>query len=158
MTTQTTTELLDRAAIGLSALCILHCLALPAAMVLLPSLTSLPFADEHFHLALIFLVLPTSLIALFMGCRRHRRIRVLVWGGSGVAVLLGTAIVGHEVLEGSWEQILTVFGASLVVVGHLQNFRLCRSSACQHEEPPACLSQEPSARLRQEPSVRLQEK
>ena len=156
MTTQTTTELLDHTAIGLSALCALHCLAMPVAMVLLPSLTFLPFADEHFHLALVFVVLPTSLFALFMGCRRHRRIRVLVWGGSGVAVLLGTAIVGHEVLGASWERILTVFGASLVVVGHLQNFSLCRSSACQHEEPPACLSQKPSARLRQEPSVRLQ--
>tara|TARA_A100001037_G_C14995721_1_gene564674 strand:- start:510 stop:962 length:453 start_codon:yes stop_codon:yes gene_type:complete len=149
LTIQTTTELLDRAAIGLSALCMLHCLALPAAMVLLPSLTSLPFADERFHLALIFVVLPTSLFALFMGCRRHRRIRVLVWGGSGVAVLLGTAIVGHEVPGASWERILTLIGASLVVFGHLQNFSLCRSSACQHEEPPACLNQEPSARLQE---------
>ena len=149
MTTQTTTELLDHTAIGLSALCALHCLAMPVAMVLLPSLTFLPFADEHFHLALVFVVLPTSLFALFMGCRRHRRIRVFVWGGSGVAMLLGTAIVGHEVLEGSWERILTLIGASLVVFGHLQNFRLCRSSACLHEEPPACLNQEPSAGLQE---------
>ncbi len=132
-TPTTTTAFLDRAAIGLSALCMLHCLTVPAAVVLLPSLVSLPIADEHFHLALVFIVIPTSLIALCLGCRRHRHVRVLAWGVSGVAVLVFAATLGHDVFGSTAERVMTVIGASLVVIGHVMNFRLCRSEACLHE-------------------------
>ena len=58
----------DRAAIGISALCIAHCLVLPVALVLAPSVTLLTVLnDELFHKLLILLVLPTSIFALTLG-------------------------------------------------------------------------------------------
>lgn len=127
------TLLLDKTAIGLSAICVIHCLALPLALVLLPSLAILPLADESFHKILIYLVLPTSVIALTFGCKRHEQWRVLGFGFSGLAVLLFTAFFGHDLLGHDLERIVTVFGAALVATGHILNYRHCQHTDCQHE-------------------------
>jgi len=124
--------LLDRASIGLSFICVLHCFATPILLAFAPSLLALPVADEKFHAVLIFLILPASLVALTLGCRRHGDMSVFYWGCSGLIVLLGTLLLGHDLLGDSGEKIMTVFGSGLVVVGHVLNFRSCRTSACQH--------------------------
>ena len=124
--------LLDRASIGLSVICVLHCFATPILLAFAPSLLALPVADEKFHAVLIFLILPASIVALTLGCRRHGDMSVFYWGCSGLIVLLGTLLLGHNLLGDSGEKIMTVFGSGLVVVGHVLNFRSCRTSACQH--------------------------
>ena len=124
--------LLDRASIGLSFICVLHCFATPILLAFAPSLLALPVADEKFHAVLIFLILPASIVALTLGCRRHGDMSVFYWGCSGLIVLLGTLLLGHDLLGDSGEKIMTVFGSGLVVVGHVLNFRSCRTSACQH--------------------------
>ena len=128
MTTSDNT--LDQASIGLSFLCVVHCLALPVVLVLAPSLASLPLGDEHFHLWLVMLVVPTSSLALFLGCRRHRRWHISVWGITGVSVLLMTAVFGHSVLGEVGERAFTVIGAVLVAIGHGLNYKLCRQVDC----------------------------
>ena len=100
-------SLLDRSAIGLSFLCVLHCLAVPLTLILVPSFAALPIADERVHLLLVLLVLPTSTVALTLGCRRHGLKHILAWG-------------------------LTVVGSVLVAVGHILNFKCCRSASCDH--------------------------
>ena len=124
--------LLDRASIGLSFICVLHCFATPILLAFAPSLLALPVADEKFHAVLIFLILPASIVALTLGCRRHGDMSVFYWGCSGLIVLLGTLLLGHDLLGDSGEKIMTVFGSGLVVVGHVLNFRSCRTSACEH--------------------------
>ena len=123
---------LDRTAIGLSVLCVLHCLALPLALIAGSSFTALWFADELFHQLLVFLVLPTSIVALMLGCKKHKTWSVLAWGFSGVCVLAIAALFAHDLVGESGEKILTVIGSILVVVGHVLNFRLCRSDVCDH--------------------------
>ena len=124
--------LLDRASIGLSVICVLHCFATPILLAFAPSLLALPVADEKFHAVLIFLILPASLVALTLGCRRHGDMSVVYWGCGGLVVLLGTLVLGHDLLGDAGEKIMTVFGSGLVVVGHTLNFRACRASTCQH--------------------------
>ena len=124
--------LLDRASIGLSVICVLHCFATPILLAFAPSLLALPVADEKFHAVLIFMILPASLIALTMGCRRHGDMSVVYWGCGGLVVLLGTLVLGHDLLGDAGEKIMTVFGSGLVVIGHTLNFRACRTSTCQH--------------------------
>ena len=124
--------LLDKTAIGLSAFCALHCLLLPVGLALLPSLATLPFGDESFHQGLIFLVLPTSFLALTLGCRRHRRWSVFAIGALGISILFITALFGHDLMGEFGEKTATLTGSSLVVVGHLMNFRQCREIDCQH--------------------------
>ena len=124
--------LLDRASIGLSVICVLHCFATPILLAFAPSLLALPVADEKFHAVLIFLILPASLVALTLGCRRHGDMSVVYWGCGGLVVLLGTLVLGHDLLGDGGEKIMTVFGSGLVVIGHTLNFRACRASTCQH--------------------------
>ena len=124
--------LLDRASIGLSVICVLHCFATPILLAFAPSLLALPVADEKFHAVLIFLILPASLVALTLGCRRHGDMSVVYWGCGGLVVLLGTLVLGHDLMGDAGEKIMTVFGSGLVVIGHTLNFRACRASTCQH--------------------------
>ena len=124
--------LIDRASIGLSVICVLHCFATPILLAFAPSLLALPVADEKFHAVLIFLILPASLVALTLGCRRHGDMSVVYWGCGGLVVLLGTLVLGHDLLGDAGEKIMTVFGSGLVVIGHTLNFRACRASTCQH--------------------------
>ena len=121
---------LDHAAIGISLLCVIHCLTLPIALTLIPSIGGLPLADERFHLWLVMLVVPTSFIALFLGCRRHRRWHVVGWGVAGVTALVLTAVFGHSMLGEVGERVFTVIGAVLVAIGHVLNYRLCRQVDC----------------------------
>ena len=75
---------LDKSAIGLSMFCILHCVALPFAVIMVPQLTAFWFAGEDFHLTLIYLVLPTSIVGIGLGCRRHGSFGVLSWALLGL--------------------------------------------------------------------------
>ena len=128
----TITALLDRSAIVLSMICVVHCLALPVAIIMLPALSAYWFADEYFHLLLLYLVLPTSVIALGLGCRRHRMFKMMLWGSAGLLCLTVAALLGHDRLGEFGEKGLTLLGAGLVGVAHTYNFRNCRQSQCAH--------------------------
>ena len=123
---------LDKASISLSVVCAIHCLLLPLALVLIPSMAVLPIADERFHQLLVVLVLPTSLFALTIGCRRHRQWRVMVCGALGLTVLFLTVLAGHEMLGEFGEKSLTLLGAILVAISHIINFRQCKATKCKH--------------------------
>ena len=125
-------SLLDRSAIGLSFLCVLHCLAVPLTLILVPSFAALPIADERVHLLLVLLVLPTSTVALTLGCRRHGLKHILAWGLTGISILVLAAGLGEGFLGEYGEKILTVVGSVLVAVGHILNFKCCRSASCDH--------------------------
>ena len=61
---------LDRIAILPSGVCLVHCLMAPALVSLLPLVGAAPLSHNHFHLWLLWLILPTSSIALFTVRRR----------------------------------------------------------------------------------------
>lgn len=121
---------LDQAAIGLSLACAVHCLLLPIALVMVPTLAASTVGDEHFHQWMLLAVVPTSLLALTMGCRRHRNLGVAVMGLSGLAILGFAALLGHALLGESGEKIASLLGASLISVSHFKNHTLCRDLQC----------------------------
>ncbi len=123
--------LTDKTAIGLSLLCTAHCLALPLAIVLLPSLAALYLADEAFHLWMVIAVIPTSMYALTMGCRQHKRYQLLVLGVVGLTCLI-SAVALEKILLGDTidielaEKILTSIGSCVIAYGHYKNYQLCQ--------------------------------
>jgi len=121
---------LDRVAVGFSALCVVHCLIAPTALVALPVIAAVPFAHQTFHVLMLALVLPTSILALFLGCRRHKDRGVLVLGIAGLILLAFAAIEGPVWLGVDAERAITVVGSSLMVWGHVRNYRMCRSDRC----------------------------
>ena len=119
-------ELTDKFAIGLSMLCTIHCLVLPLLLVLLPSLGSLQLQNEAFHLWMIAAVIPISIYALTMRCKKHQRYRLLLWGISGLVLMILAVSLGHEIVGESGEKILTLLGATFVVIAHFGNFKRCQ--------------------------------
>ena len=120
------------AAIGLSRFCSLHCVVVPFAVIMVPQLTAFWFAGEDFHLTLIYLVLPTSVVGIGLGCRRHGSFGVLSWALIGLLMLVFAAVYGHDVLGEMGEKLLTLLGGVCVMTAHILNFRLCRSCDCDH--------------------------
>ena len=123
----------DKLAIGFSLACAIHCLTVPTLLVLLPSLTVLQLDNEAFHFWMVAAVIPTSIYALTLGCREHKRYRIVVLGGIGLAFLISALLLGEEPIGELGEQVLTVIGSGLIVTGHWQNYRLCRSNHDQYD-------------------------
>ena len=148
---------LDHLAIGMAAVCALHCLLTPILIIALPIIATSFFAHQDFHLWMIFLVLPTTVFAVFMGCRSHKDRVVLALSATGLSILLfaliqervcyaseGDAAVssaGCEICSrdiaaeptpmqaGVW---LNAIGGIFLASAHIRNFRLCRKSSCCH--------------------------
>jgi len=92
---------------------------------------SLPIADESFHKALIYLVIPMSIIAFTLGCRKHKNWSIMVWGLIGLTILALTALFAHDVVGELGEKLGTVLGSVFIIFGHFKNYRLCEKSECQ---------------------------
>ncbi len=116
----------DKIAISLSLLCVIHCLASPLIIVMLPSLMALQFDDEAFHLWMVLAVIPTSVYALTMGCKQHKRYRLLAVGLFGLFFLLLAVLIGESIIDEFWEKAFTVIGAATIALGHYWNYHLCR--------------------------------
>jgi hypothetical protein len=120
--------LTDKFSIGLSILCSIHCLGLPFLLVALPSLGTLQLQGEAFHMWMLIVVIPTSIYALTMGCKKHQRYRLLYWGISGLTLMISALFIGHDLAGESGEKALTLLGSILVVIAHLGNFQRCRQN------------------------------
>jgi len=127
--TQSLTHRLDKLAVGLSAACLIHCLITPILVVALPIAGGF-FAAEYFHGILLLVILPTSSIALFLGCRRHGRLAVLSLGIVGLTVMV-VAVLTHEAIGDDWERLVTGSGGLLLAAGHILNYRSCRHAHCE---------------------------
>ena len=94
----------DKSAIALSFLCALHCLLLPAAIVLYPSTLGFLPGDESVHFALLFVVIPISAYALIKGGKVHKSRKVFITGISGLLVLVAAVVLGHDIVRGNWRK------------------------------------------------------
>jgi hypothetical protein len=115
---------LDRTAVALSGLCLLHCLALPVLLGLLPFAAQ--FGDEHFHQQMLLLVIPVSVLAFGLGFRRHGRISVLLGGAIGLLLLTVGATVVHARMGTTADQLFTLSAALILAVCHFYNSRFSR--------------------------------
>ena len=112
---------LDRAAVGASVACLIHCLALPLLFSLLPALTQLLSIPESFHLWVLGFALPTSGYALIAGRERHGARWPLVLGLLGLMLLaIGILWFGATPRETP----VTVAGSLALAAAHLGNWRL----------------------------------
>ena len=123
----------DKMAMSLSLLCAIHCLAFPLIIVMLPSLAALQLDDEAFHVWMVLAVIPISVYALTIGCKQHKRYRLLILGLFGLLFLLSALLSGEDLIGEFWEKALTVVGAVTIALGHYWNYRLC-----QHQDFCAC--------------------
>lgn len=116
----------DKMAISLSFLCAIHCMAMPLILILLPGLSTLSLDNEIFHRWILVAVIPTSIYALTMGCRKHRRFQFMILGILGLILLMIAAALGESLLGELYEKVLTMVGVSILAVSHFMNYRLCQ--------------------------------
>ena len=124
-------NILDKLAIGVSTLCVLHCLFLPLFILLFPTLTLGFLGDESIHRTLLYIVIPLSMVALFLGCKKHKKNYIFSYGFSGMAVLIIAATWGHDFFGENGEIALTTLGALIISYAHILNQRLCVSNNCE---------------------------
>lgn len=116
----------DQFAIALSAICIVHCLAVPVVVAVLP-IAAISFGEnEHFHGLMLWLVVPTSVVGFGLGYRLHRIAGIVALGAIGVIVLAAVAVYGHSSWSETAEVIVSVGGSLLLAAGHWLNFRAVR--------------------------------
>ena len=126
-----TTEAGDKAAIGLSLVCALHCLMVPLLLALFPSGVLSSLGDERIHLGLLFLIIPISVFSLTFGCRVHRNLTVVAVGVTGIGILCLSALLTHDMGGESLETAGTLLGSGIVALSHVLNFKFCRvAHAC----------------------------
>jgi hypothetical protein len=120
--------MMDRVAIGLSFLCVAHCLLLPFAILVLPALGATFLEEEAFHYWLLFLVVPTSVLSLWLGCRKHGHLEIFTIGAFGLCLLLLIVALGVDLLGETPERISTVAGAAVIALAHLRNMKACKKA------------------------------
>ena len=90
----------DKLSICLSLCCILHCIALPVIILMIPSFASLWINNEKVHVILVLFAVPISLFAMAKSLRVHHNYKCISLATIGLSLLVG-AIFMHDINFGS---------------------------------------------------------
>lgn len=107
---------LDRLAIGLSGLCIVHCLATAVLLAVLSSIGGLLGAPIVHEVGLI-LAMALGAIALGRGVVEHEFMMPSAVGALGLGVMAGALQLSHD----GTEALYTMVGVGLLALGHRLN-------------------------------------
>lgn len=114
-------SLLDKSALTLSGLCIVHCLA--GSLLLTVFAISGDWLGHNVHVIGLLLAMPLAALALWRGVRLHGRIGAALLGMVGIALMALSLLVSHGETA---EVVVSVIGVSLLAAAHLWNLRASR--------------------------------
>lgn len=121
----------DAAGIFASALCMIHCLAMPVLLAVLPAMSWAE--DDHTHEVLIGVALVAALLSLGPGYLAHRRRGVLLLGAAGLACLAAAVFFVEPRYGHGAEAVASIAGALLLCGAHLRNRVCCRHCAARRK-------------------------
>jgi hypothetical protein len=107
---------LDRLAISLSGLCLVHCLATAVALGLLASAGGL-LGAAWIHEVGLTLAMLLGAVALGRGVLEHGFMMPSAVGGLGLGVMAGALSMPHD----GTEALFTILGVSVLALGHQLN-------------------------------------
>lgn len=110
------TRRLDRLAIGLSGLCLVHCLATTVLLAVLASAGSV-LGAEWIHEVGLLLAMAMGMIALGKGIFDHGYTMPSAVGGLGLGVMAGALTLPHN----GTEAVFTMLGVGILALGHRLN-------------------------------------
>lgn len=112
---------LDRAAIALSGLCVVHCLASAVLLAMLSAAGGL-LLNPIFHEIGLTIAILLGAIALGRGVMEHGYVMPASMGAFGLGIMAGAMTLPHEGGGGA-ETLWTVIGVGLLAFGHDLNRR-----------------------------------
>ena len=110
--------LFDRLAIGLSALCLVHCAASVILVAFLATAGGI-LLQPAIHEVGLCLAMLLAIIGLGSGFLHHRRPVPMILGGAGIALMATALAAPHGYSEAAY----TMCGVACVAVAHLLNRR-----------------------------------
>lgn len=108
---------IDRIAMGISGLCLVHCVATTILLTLISSAGGL--LNPAIHEVGLTLAIGMGVIALGRGITTHGYMMPAVVGAFGLGIMAGALSLPH----GNFEIFWTLVGVSLVALGHDLNRR-----------------------------------
>jgi hypothetical protein len=110
------TSRLDRIAMGLSGLCLVHCLATAVLLALVSAAGG--FLGNHIiHEVGLTLAMGLAAVALGRGIFEHGFMMPSAVGGLGLGVMAGALTMPHD----GTEAVFTIVGVMIVALGHRLN-------------------------------------
>jgi hypothetical protein len=106
----------DRMAIGLSGLCLVHCLATTVFLALLASAGGV-LGAEWIHEVGLALAMVMGVIALGKGIYEHGYAMPSSVGGLGLGIMAGALTLPHD----GTEVMYTIIGVAILALGHRLN-------------------------------------
>jgi hypothetical protein len=129
----------DRLGIGMSVVCLVHCMVLPFAIAALPLVAAQWLQTGIFHGVMAVALMLVAFFAIVPGLGLHGRFSVATAMVAGLSLLSTAAFAGERLLSREWEIGLTLAGGAILVMAHAVNLALCRACpACathEHEHP-----------------------
>ncbi|WP_026325630.1 MerC domain-containing protein [Sphingomonas sp. Mn802worker] len=110
---------LDRWAIGLSAACLVHCVATTVMVAVLSTAGGL-LGNPIIHEVGLVLAILIGAVAFGKGVMAHGRPLPLLLGGAGLAMMAAAVIAPHGVHHLA-ETALTIVGVVVLATGHALN-------------------------------------
>ena len=120
----------DKLAMGLSLACVIHCFFAPSIIILAYGISSFAVEAELIHYLLLFLTLPISAFALYIGYKNHKVVSFVYSGFIGLSLLI-LAVVLESILGEPGERGLTVIGSIILAFSHYKNHRICKELECE---------------------------
>ena len=109
---------IDRLAIGLSGLCLVHCVATAVLLTALSAAGGI-LLDPIFHEVGLVVALMLGAIGLGWGIRQHGFMMPAAIGSLGLGVMAGALTLPHD----SGEMIYSMLGVLILALGHDLNRR-----------------------------------
>ena len=89
-------QISDKLSICISMCCILHCIALPFVIIMIPGFASLWISSENVHVILVILAIPVSLFAMLKSLTKHHNYKCIILACIGLLMLV-VAIFMHDI-------------------------------------------------------------
>lgn len=112
----------DGMAIGLSGLCLIHCLALPLMLIALPNISLASHWPEELHLiaaVLAAFACCAAILPRLASLKKQQQVKITLCALIGLICLFGALAVSDHFVE----SLVTVIGSSLLIIAHIQNLR-----------------------------------
>ena len=108
----------DRAAMALSGLCVVHCIATAVFVAAAASIGGI-LGAEWIHETGLVIAMTLGAIGLGRGVLKHGYVFPVAIGSLGLGVMAGALSLPH----GGMEVVYTILGVSILALGHDLNFR-----------------------------------